>query len=410
MNTYLIGGELIDSIDLKCLLTSKGVIVDDAVYDRFEQECRISRSPLELGALILSDGLAASLTDVGPFLDRIGVRYQWNDDEKRSYHPQLETPFRIRLVDDRAVLMFHDDYLDTVTFPPAVDFYGRTTETGTPFLSNISMQGLDFGTFAYLWPCEFAEAGEPCEYCHSGTETCRAAQRGEHRKGKLLSIADAAEMVKWGVEHAGMRSLMVTGGSTFDGRSESVHFEDYLAAFEKALGGHLPGDMVLYLTPPEDLSAIDRAIELGADKLGMSVEVWDEDLARQITPGKMRFTTRERHIEAWDYTAENFGPGYAFTNFILGIEPFESLERGVRAVAERGVFPGGSVWVPMGTQVGGKMTPPDIDFYRRCKELFYEVYRDNPDLVPACSMANGDIEPDIYRLVRFGDFREWKAR
>ena len=222
-----------------------------------------------------------------------------------------------------------------------------------------------------------------------------------------LSVADSAEMLKWGVEHAGVRSLMATGGSTYDGITEGKYFEEYLKAWNEALGGHLPGDMVLYLTPPKDLSMIDRYIELGVDKLGISIEVWNEDAARIVTPGKMDVTTRERHLRAWDYVVEKYGPNYVFTNFILGVEPFEDLEAGVRAVSERGVFPGGSVWVPMGTEVNGRITSPGLDYYKRCKELWFEVYQ-KYDFVPACSMANGDIEPDIYRLIHFGDFREWK--
>ena len=269
-----------------------------------------------------------------------------------------------------------------------------------------AIQGTDFGTFAYLWPCEYAATGEVCQYCHSGTQTARDAARGDELPG-CFPVEESAEMLKWGVEQCGVRSLMATGGSTFDGISEGRYYERYLLAWNEALGGHLPGDMVLYLTPPKDLGMIDRYIELGADKLGISIEVWNEDAARVVTPGKMNITTRERHIEAWDYAVEKFGPNYVFTNFILGLEDFEDLEAGVRFAAGRGVYPGGSVWVPMGTEVNGKMVPPGIDFYKRCEDLWFDVF-EKYGFVPACSMANGDIEPDIFRLIHYGDFREWK--
>lgn len=403
-NTYRIGADEIDSLVLKCLLTSKGMCADPEVYEVFGPTSRISTNPMELGSLILSDGLACSFTDVGPFLDAMGGRYQWSTEEKRTYNPQLQTPFNVRVIDGRAALLYHDDVLDWITFPPAVDFYERKTTAGTPFAGTISLRGTDFATFAYLWPCEYAHAGRPCEYCHSGIQTARAAERGE-QLGGCFPVKESAEMLKWGVEHAGVRSLMATGGSTFDGVSEGRYYIDYLEAWNEALGGHLPGHMVLYLTPPRDKGLLDRYIELGADKMGISIEVWDGVLAQTITPGKIEFTTRERHLDAWDYVVERHGPNYVFTNFILGIEPFESLERGVRAVAERGVFPGGSVWVPMGALVGGRLVPPGIDFYKRCVELWLDVY-DRYDFEPACSMANGDIEPDVYRLLHYGSFTD----
>jgi hypothetical protein len=406
MNTYHFAGQDLDSIDLKCLLTSKGVIADPEIYDTFEPTCRVSRNVMHGSSLILSDGLACSFNDVGVFMDQIGGRYQWTEDEKKSYNPQLQTPFNVKVIDGKAALLFHDEFIDFVSFPPAVDFYDRTTKNGTPFAGNMSIQGMDFGTFAYLWPCEYAATGKVCQYCHSGNATCRAAQRGE-KLGGCFSIEDSAEMLKWGVEHAGVRSLMATGGSTFEGKNEFKYYEQYLMAWNEALGGHIPADMVFYLTPPKDLSMIDRYIELGADKLGISIEVWNEDAARIVTPGKMEITTRQRHIDAWDYTVKKFGSNYVFTNFILGLEDFEDLEKGVRFAADRGVFPGGSVWVPMGTEVNGKMVPPGIDFYKRCKELWFEIF-DKYEFVPSASMANGDIEPDVYRILKFGDFREWK--
>lgn len=406
MNTYHFAGQDLDSIDLKCLLTSKGVIADPEVYEIFGPTCRISNKIMHGGALILSDGLACSFNDVGPFLKAVGGRYKWTEDEKKSYAPQLQTPFKVKVIDGKPILLFHEEFIDEISFPPAVDFYDRATKNGTPFAGNMSIQGMDFGTFAYLWPCEYAATGAVCQYCHSGNQTTRAAARGEKMPG-CFSLEDSAEMLKWGVEHAGVRSLMATGGSTFEGVSEFKYYEQYLTTWNEALGGHIPADMVLYLTPPKDLSMIDRYIELGADKLGISIEVWNEDAARIVTLGKMNITTRERHIRAWDYTVDKFGQNYVFTNFILGLEDFEDLEAGVRFVAERGVFPGGSVWVPMGTEVNGKMIPPGIDFYKRCKDLWVEIFQ-KYDFVPAASMANGDIEPDIYRLLKFGDFREWK--
>ena len=406
MNTYRFANQDIDSIDLKCLLTCKGVCVDPEVYEVFGATKRVSPDFKRLSALILSDGLACSFTNTAPFLEQLGGRCHWTEEDKMSFDPQKQTPFDVRVVEGKAALFAYDDFLDYIDFPPAVDFYERSTASGVSFEDVMSIQGVDFGTFAYLWPCEYAKAGKVCQYCHSGNETGRAVERGEKLPG-CFPVADSAEMLKWGVEHAGVRSLMATGGSTYGGVSEGRYFEEYLTAWNEAVGGHIPGDMVLYLTPPKDLGLIDRYIELGADKLGMSIEVWNEDAARIVTPGKMDVTTRERHIRAWDYTVEKFGPNYAFTNFILGIEPFEDLEAGVRFAAERGVFPGGSVWVPMGTEVNGRIVPPGVDFYKRCKELLFEVY-EKYDFVPACSMANGDIEPDVYRLIHFGDFREWK--
>ena len=72
---------------------------------------------------------------------------------------------------------------------------------------------------------------------------------------------------------------------------------------------------------------IDRYLSMGADRIACSLEVWDDELGKSITPGKREFTTKARHLDALTYAAERYGPGKAFCNFIIGLEPFETLFR-----------------------------------------------------------------------------------
>ena len=122
------------------------------------------------------------------------------------------------------------------------------------------------------------------------------------------------------------------------------------------------------------------------------------DLARQITPGKIEFTGRQRHLDVLEYTAEKFGPGRAFSNFIIGLESIETLREGAEYLAQRGVIPTASIWMPMGRPVMGTMKAPDIDYYRRVKEMFAELYT-KYRLEPAeCCGLNVCMERDIWRF------------
>ena len=397
MKSYTIDGVNIDSIELKCLVVSRGLKVDKKVYRRFSGEYRLSVNPLCCNCLILSDGTIVQLTDMGFHLSYLGGMLSWDNLKLLKYASQLGTPFTLELIDDKAALMYNGSLVDYVTFPEKTDFFSRKTAKGTPFVGNAVLQGVDWVAFQCLWPCEYAAAGKPCEFCFSGADHEKLAANKKEQP-KALAAEDVAEIVDYARQKVGVNSVQITGGSTFSGRTEREHITAYLKAINERVGReNLSGEILLYITPPEDLSVIDEYFALGANRIAASLEVWDESLAKQITPGKIAFTTRERHLKAMEYTVEKYGKGAAFSNFIIGLEPFETLKEGATYLAERGIIPTASIWMPMGRPVRGSMKPPDIDYYRKVKELFAQLYTKN-GLEPAdCCGLNVCMERDIFR-------------
>ncbi len=87
----------------------------------------------------------------------------------------------------------------------------------------------------------------------------------------------------------------------------------------------------------------------------------------------------------------------SFSNFIIGLEPLESLKEGAAYLAERGIIPSASVWMPFGKPVMDSMKAPDIEYFRSVKEMLAELYV-KYGLNPAggCGL-NVCIERDILR-------------
>ncbi|MDR0575115.1 MAG: hypothetical protein LBG96_14035 [Tannerella sp.] len=97
------------------------------------------------------------------------------------------------------------------------------------------------------------------------------------------------------------------------------------------------------------------------------------------------------------YITEKFGKDKAFCNFIIGLESLETLKEGATWLAERGIIPSASVWMPMGQPVMGSMAAPDIDYFRRVKDLLAGLYvRHNLSPAGGCGL-NVCIEKDIFR-------------
>jgi hypothetical protein len=398
MNTYAIDGFCIDSVELKSLVVSRGMKVDNAVYRRHKNTARLSMNPLCCNCFLLSDGTVVQLTDTNFHLRYLSGILSWDNLRLLKYMGDLATPFSLRMQGDHPVLFYNNTALDTVSFPPASNFYRQKTSAGRAFTGNAVLQGLDWAAFQCLWPCEYAAAGQPCQFCFSGGDFENAAKKGKALP-KAVPPADLAEIVAYAIQKEQVRHVQITGGSTHDSRTEAVHIAEYLTALGK-LQPALAGETLLYITPPSDTDTIDRYFALGASRIACSLEVWDIDRAREITPGKVNLTGRDRHLRVLEYIATQYGPGKAFSNFVIGIEDFATLAQGAKWLAERGILPTASVWMPMGRPVQGSMKAPDVDYYRQVKELFAELYIKHKLEPPESRGLNVCIERDIWNYAR----------
>ena len=396
MNKYIIDGAKIDSVDLKCLVVSRGIKVDNDVYKNFSSASRLNISPLACNCIILSDGTVMQMTDMSFHLRYLTGVLSWDNIKLLKYASQLETPFALKTIENKPALFYGSSFLDFVSFPPYTDFFKKKTSSGLPFIGNAVIQGRNWVAFQCLWVCEYATAGKPCQYCFSGAAFSNMA----NKKKKLpepVKPSDVAEIVDYGIKNAGCDSIQITGGSTINGHSETEHIRDYLVEIDKKVGRlNLAGEILLYITPPADTEAIDSFFALGADRIACSLELWDENKARHVTPGKIEITTRKRYLDALTYISGKYGAGKAFSNFIIGIEEYETLKEGTTYLAQRGIMPAASVWMPMGRPVLNTMKAPGLDYYKRVKDLFAELYQ-KYGLEPAASCGlNVCIERDIW--------------
>ena len=394
---FKLGNEMLDSVELKCMVVSRGLKIDQDVYKKLGGEFRINSNALTCNCFKLPDDTIVMATDIGFHLSSLASMFSWDNLKLFKYMGDMKTDFRIALSGGTPVLLYRDRGVTEIRFLLKTDFFRQKTSSGMPYMGNAVLQGCDWVAFQCLWPCEYACAGKPCQYCFSGGQFEALARR--HKPMPFIPTPeDVAEVINYAVEHDGVSSVQITGGSTFDERTEERFITAYLEAINGRVGrDRLTGEILLYITPPKEREVIDRYFEMGADRIACSLEVWDDRLAEVITPGKREFTTKRRHLDTLTYIAEKYGPGRAFSNFIIGLEPFEILKEGAEYLAERRVIPSASVWMPFGKPVMGSMKPPNLSYYRQVKELFGELYI-KYGLEPAggCGL-NVCVERDIYR-------------
>lgn len=394
---FMVAGEVVDSVELKCLVISRGLKIDREIYQKFGKEYRIYPNALTCNCFKLPDGTIVMATDLGFHLSTLSSMFSWDNLKLFKYMGDMTTDYRISISDGQPALFYKDEEITPIRLMPGSDFYKQKTSSGMPFAGNAVLQGCDWVAFQCLWPCEYACAGKPCQFCFSGGQFAALARRKKPMPF-IPSPKDVSEVILYAVGHDGVNSMQLTGGSTFKAETEERYITAYMQdMIESGARAALKEELLLYITPPEKHDVIDRYFEMGASRIACSLEVWDDRLGASITPGKREFTTKQRHLDALTYIAEKYGPGKAFSNFIIGLEPLESLKEGATYLAERGVIPSASVWMPFGKPVNGSMKPASLDYFRRTKEMLAELYL-KYNLEPAgCCGLNVCIERDIWR-------------
>jgi len=119
---------------------------------------------------------------------------------------------------------------------------------------------------------------------------------------------------------------------------------------------------------------IDRLFEAGADRVACAVEIWDEDLAERICPGKAKQGNRAQTLKTLQYIADKYGPNKACSGFVVGLEPLESFLAGAEYFASRGIVPIVSIWMPHGRPVLGMSKAPGLEYYRHVLDGIAEIF------------------------------------
>jgi hypothetical protein len=350
---YRLNGEEIDSLELKVLVITRGVNVAAEVYEQYGGSHRISRIPLECSCLILPDNIVVHITDTG-----------------------TQSPFHLGIAPNgNATLSYEGALITDVSFASKTDFYRQYTSAGRPFLGMAVLQGVDVLSFPYLWSCIHARAGQACQFCHCGGFSEQLAQGG-NPESPFPTAQDVADVVAYAFKTEKLaRYIQITGGSLARPEAECHLAAEMLRAIDSINGfKDIPSEISVFTSPPADQTLIDRLFESGADRVACAVEIWDEDLAKLICPGKAQPGSREQTLKTLLYIADKYGPNKACSGFVVGLEPLESFLTGAEYLASRGIVPIVSIWMPHGRPVSGMSKAPGLEYYRRVRDGIAEIF------------------------------------
>lgn len=366
------GSDVLASLDLKCALIGAGMRYPEHVYDAVAGHARLEHpgNPFACNCVFLPGDVAVHLT------------------------ANETSPYGLDVDAEGQVGLYHEgERLCAVTFPPATDYYQQATPEGIPYGMFAVLEGDAVMAFFYMWPCEYVKTNETCTFCFQ----VRAEQMGFTLPSPTPE--EVAEIISWGIEHAGVKEIQLTAGTRFATQKECAQYAEVLRAVDARVGLHnIPNEIYCYMTAPKDPTWVDQVFEAGADRVAHDLHVWDPALHAKFAPGHARAVGREAQLRALEHIAANHGPNKAFSAFVAGVEPLESMLEGAEYLAQRGIVPAFSVWMPPPGSTTPESQPPDQNYYRVARREFarlYKTYGLNPPGIPKGSHVS--MCRDIYR-------------
>lgn len=272
------------------------------------------------------------------------------------------------------------------------DFYRKYTSSQIPMTRIGVTRGLDLLSISYNTYCPLFESTEECQFCSVDLAY------EKHEVEILNRPEDVSEVASEAFKSGAVRHFVLTGGYILSDEKRIDRVKTVIEAIRNGIAlSTVPG--VASLVPPRNLKLMDRLYDAGIDWVSHNIEVYDPKLFAKICPGKQRYVGRDGWLKALEYSTQVFGHNKVRSNFIAGLEPFDTLVKGAEDLASKGVVPTYNIWMPY---VGARLPvpPPDNEFCWQVGEAFNDIYHKYGLKLPWCHLcAIHHPYFDFYRLM-----------
>lgn len=254
--------------------------------------------------------------------------------------------------DGRPILNYYGEKLCDIDYFKTDPLQQQTTKNGIPY-SDVAYLSTDRLRVHLTNYCKYKRASLGCRFCNMATE------EREFSKEDLDEVLEAYSNTNT------VRHFLVGGQSEQDAVAEDKLIET-IASIRK----HWRLNNIYAMILPCSDNMLDRMRLAGLNEIAFNIEIFDETCARKYMPGKGQIPRRE-YRRVLQRAVGVFGKtGNARSMVIVGLEPWDSMERGISELIEIGVQPLLSVFRPLPETPLEHLIPPSM---KSLCELFLSV-------------------------------------
>lgn len=254
------------------------------------------------------------------------------------------SPFCIDLFNEILYLFYFGKCITSVLIRKADVIAGKITNNGFKF-SNFIYKGQDRLRIYHRAGCCYKESSRGCKFCDL---------EDDHRRLTLENVINAVD--EYDKLCPDIRHYLIGGGS--DSFNSDFGFVCSIANYIKNKNGK---PIYLMSLPPENHGILDTLKVSGITQVAFNIEIFDRDIAKKYMPGKAEIPL-SHYIDILSYAVKLWGnTGNVRTIFIVGLEPAESLLKGINCVSKLGVSPILSLFRPISETSLGHLLPPSVE-------------------------------------------------
>ena len=360
------------------LIIHPNLLIEENLVDFAKKEQQM----LELKIMLLSHGITIS-KEAEQLLKKVnGINYKEFEAldlviENKYYISvpyQTEfaplSPFKIDIYDEKLYLFYYDTRMFSVFVRGEDPLANRTTKAGIAF-SEISYLGHDRLRIYHRLGCHFKQLSKSCDFCDIDNDN------------RILTLASIQEVIETYKNHPQIKHFLIGGGS----QPPNDDFE-FVCKIAKLLKKTCSKPIYLMSLPMKNRNILNKLKVSGVTEVAFNIEIYDRKIAELYMPGKglIPLTT---YLDALKEAVSVFGnTGGVRSIFIVGLEPKETLLKGIEEVCKIGVSPILSLFKPIENTPLHYLLPPSdaeiLDIVIKAEDICKKY---GVQLGPTCSFC-----------------------
>jgi len=246
-----------------------------------------------------------------------------------------ETPWSIEVNKSGQVeLHFEDKSVTPISFSPRPNFFDKKLSNEKLAQQEIVLYGkYSLSLFNRGW-CYFFGTKEQCKFCSLGTT--RDDVGADNIFNIFPPIAEEAAIMAF-KEEPRIKHVDYCAGTHPDNNIGIKQQMDLIKVVSKVAPRGITHHLLTF--PPDDLNLLAELKAAGLNSIAFNLEVFDENLFKEICPGKQSHYGYGKFFDAFDEAVRVFGKGNVYCGFVGGLEPIKSLRKGFDELLKRDVVP-----------------------------------------------------------------------
>ncbi len=227
----------------------------------------------------------------------------WNDRKKSTLALKVKNKNLFEVYDTSNGLLFGN--LILVENPK---FYELKTSDGIDMNRIALVHGVDCLASTIYQKCVYWACGEPCKFCGIELSLQYDTTIEEKTPKQMLEVISAAKK-------EGRCSHMTLTSGTDENIDKGAN--RYIELLKNIKNDHPALPLHVQIEALEDMNYIDKLKEAGADTIGIHIEVLNDKLRKEITPGKSSLSY-ELYEMNWKHALDVFGENQVSSYVLTG--------------------------------------------------------------------------------------------